>query len=190
MNPNDRLMCCLMSIRGDYTPDIFETRVKFFEWRSWFEPKFTGRVYVYESGTDSQHKVVGFFDTAKVIRIYPNKKLAPSVYKLAEQLPVDVADELLEAPFDMAPDEKLFAIPILKPKRFLHPVSLRDFSNFYRTSPYFDKPPRSWQMFARPKSVCELENMPPMADLAKPSTNKTPTEMQLDMFNKGGHSDP
>lgn len=91
----------LISIRSDYTWQIFDTFEKKFEYRTLWPKNYTGgRIFIYESGTRGLRKVIGFFEGGVPI---------PETNEYGDYL----------------------AIPIKRPRKFKKPMTLEEFGKTF-----------------------------------------------------------
>lgn len=127
----------LLPIRKEYCDQIFKDQRKFFEFRRHFDQTFKGRIFVYESGKDGCHKVIGFFDTERIGYVVPGKEVTEDFDRLLDAIPEDKVDEVLHC------GERLYCIPIVKPQRFTKPRSLQEWSQIYKVDKMWTMPPRS-----------------------------------------------
>lgn len=127
----------LLPIRKEYCDQIFKDQRKFFEFRRHFDQNFKGRIFVYESGKDGCHKVIGFFDTERIGYVVPGKEVTEDFDRLLDAIPEEKVEEFLNC------GERLYCIPIIKPRRFEKAMSLEDWSMYYAVDKMWKQPPQS-----------------------------------------------
>src|SRR5574344_268616 len=130
----------LMSIRREWWDEIAAGR-KVLEFRSRFPADYRGKVYVYESGKDSRHAVVGSFFVDYVI--YADKASASRTddWDILDRLNDDQLNDFFERKYHST--GRLYAIHVTDVVADGAPMSLEDFGAM------LDKPviraPQSWQ---------------------------------------------
>ena len=130
----------LMSIRAEVCKTIFENWTKRLEYRTRFNKDFKGRIYVYESGKDGTHKVIGFFDAGHIVRDSADDGISEEDEKFLDTLDKDTL-EFYES--IVADKDVLYAIEIKNPCRYIEPIALRDFAKAKGCS--IQCAPQSWQ---------------------------------------------
>lgn len=135
----------VLSLRAKWCPELFSGR-KRIEYRKFFPADFSGRIYVYECGPDSRHRIIGLFDTANIARWNPeyldNDDRMQDLVKCFEY--AGAPDSELE---DMCVNEDvtLVCIPVKEPRLLKVPLTLKEWSALHKASPVVDFPPMSWQ---------------------------------------------
>ena len=130
----------VLSLRAKWCPEIFSGR-KRIEYRKFFPENFSGKVYIYECGPGSRHKIIGVFRTDRITRWIPEgdtKKIAETfAYAHA---PVEELADLIENE-----ENPLTCIPVKAPRLLTNPLTLKEWSRKYGAEPAVDFPPMSWQ---------------------------------------------
>ena len=131
----------LMSIRAEICTTIFRRWTKRLEYRTRFNKDFKGVIYVYESGADGSHKVVGSFEAGHIVRDSANDGISKD-----DEAFLDTLDKRTQAQYESIVAEKdvLYAIEIKNVKRFTRPFTLREFAEFFATQKV-ERAPQSWQ---------------------------------------------
>lgn len=127
----------LLPIRKEWCDKIFHDQRKFFEYRTKFDPTFEGRIFVYESGKDGCHKVIGFFNTHTITKVVPGKLVDEPLDNLMDSLPDATVQETLSLGVEC------YAIPILAPATYDKPMTLEEFSRLYDLDKIWIQPPQS-----------------------------------------------
>ena len=131
----------VLSLRAKWCPEIFSGR-KRIEYRKFFPEWFSGKIYVYECGPGSRHKIIGVFRTDRVARWNPQSgetdKVADAFAYAHAPLP-ELEDLIANE------DNPLTCIPVMAPRLLTRPLTLKEFSERYKASPIIDFPPMSWQ---------------------------------------------
>ena len=149
-----------MSIRADICKTIFKRWTKRLEYRSRFNKDFKGVVFVYESGADGTHKVIGSFTAGHIVCDRADEDLSEADEKFLQSL-----DEQTRAQYHRIVDDTavMYAIEITEVKRFTRPLSLREFSEFFGTSKNVERAPQSWQY-----AFLKNEDLEPLYTSVKP----------------------
>lgn len=136
----------LLSLRAEHVPAVLNGTKKA-EYRKSFPQSFEGKVFVYECGPKSRHKVVGLFETRGCARMHPDLMASASqrerVLDACEisGMPQAEFEELLE----MSPDEPAVTIvPVLGPRHMV-PLTLDQFTDIFQARPECRKAPLSWK---------------------------------------------
>lgn len=127
----------LLPIKKKWCDQIFNDQRKFFEFRKHFDKDFKGRCFVYESGNDGCHKVIGYFYTERIGYVRPGKELDEDFDLILDSVPEEKVDEVLNL------GEPLYCIPIIQPVRFIRPLMLKEWSLLYRIDKVWTRPPQS-----------------------------------------------
>lgn len=127
----------ILPIKKQWCEQIFNDQRKYFEFRRHFDQSFKGRCFIYESGKDGCHKVIGFFDTERIAFVEPGKLVPEDFDRLLDSIPEEKVEEVLTI------GETCYCIPILHPMRFTRPMTLSEFSEIYRLEKKFTAPPQS-----------------------------------------------
>lgn len=145
-NPKRFEKAVLLSLRAEHVPAVLNGTKKA-EYRKSFPQSFEGKVFVYECGPKSRHKVVGIFETRGCARMHPDLMASASqrerVLDACEiaGMPQAEFDELLE----MSPDEPAVTIvPVLNPRHTV-PLTLDQFTDVFQARPECRKAPLSWK---------------------------------------------
>lgn len=132
--------CILMSMRRDWWLEI-AAGSKVIEYRARFNPDYRGKVYVYESGKDSRHAVVGSFRVNYVIYADKEKASTPDEWEIIDRLNSDQLNDFFSRKYHA--EGSLYAIHVTDVVAYGAPMSLEDFGEL------LDKPviraPQSWQ---------------------------------------------
>ena len=132
--------CILMSIRKEWWQEIAAGR-KVLEFRSRFPADYRGKVYVYESGKDSRHAVVGSFRVDYVIYADKAKASSHEDWEIIDRLNSDQLNDFFSRKYHA--EGSLYAIHVTDVVADGAPMSLEDFGSL------LDKPviraPQSWQ---------------------------------------------
>lgn len=126
-----------LPIKKQYCDQIFTKQTKFFEFRKHFDASFKGYCFVYESGTDGRHKVIGYFYTERIAKVEPGVLIPQDFDDLLDSLPDEKVEEVLTY------GEPIYCIPIIHPIRFKVPLEIRKFCLLANTNEVFEKPPQS-----------------------------------------------
>lgn len=131
----------VLSLRAKWCPEIFSGR-KRIEYRKFFPEWFSGKVYVYECGPDSRHKIIGVFRTDRVARWNPQSGETDKVADAFAyaKAPISELEDLIANE-----DNPLTCIPVMKPRLLTRPLTLKEFSERYMASPKIESAPMSWQ---------------------------------------------
>lgn len=132
--------CILMSIRKELWQEIAAGR-KVLEFRSRFPANYRGKVYVYESGKDSRHAVVGSFCVGHVIYADKSRASRQDDWDVLNRLNSDQLNDFFSRKYHA--EGSLYAIHVTDVVADGAPMSLEDLSEL------LDKPviraPQSWQ---------------------------------------------
>ena len=120
----------LMSIRAEICKTIFHRWTKRLEYRTRFNKDFKGTIYVYESGADGSHKVIGAFDAGHIVRDSANDGISEDDEKF-----LDTLDKKTLEQYDMIVTvrELVYAIEIKNVRRFTRPMTIEDFCKAHAT---------------------------------------------------------
>ena len=131
----------LMSIRAEICKTIFHRWTKRLEYRTRFNKDFKGKIFVYESGADGSHKVIGAFDAGYIVRDSADEGISEQDEKFLETLDKKTLEQYEKI---VADKDVLYAIEIKNVRRYREPLTLREFciSNANQT---VTRPPQSWQ---------------------------------------------
>lgn len=145
-NPKRFEKAVLLSLRAEHVPAVLNGTKKA-EYRKSFPQSFEGKVFVYECGPKSRHKVVGLFETRSCARMHPDLMRSAAqrerVLDACELsgMPQAEFEELLE----MSPDEPAVTIiPVLDPRHTV-PLTLDQFTDIFQARPECRKAPLSWK---------------------------------------------
>lgn len=145
----------LLPIKKQWCDQIFQDQRKFFEFRRHFDQSFKGRCFIYESGKEGCHKVIGFFDTERIAFVEPGKLVPEDFDRLLDSIPEEKVEEVLDY------GEPIYCIPILHPMRFTRPRTLAEFSDIYRLEKKYTAPPQSRARICYdPLVECWIEPVP------------------------------
>ena len=132
--------CILMTIRRGWWSEIAAGR-KVLEFRSRFPADYRGKVYVYESGKDSRHAVVGSFRVDYVIVADKASASRTEDWDILAGLDDDQLNDFFERKYHST--GRLYAIHLTDVVADGAPMSLDDFGAL------LDRPviraPQSWQ---------------------------------------------
>lgn len=133
--------CILMSVRKEWWQEIAAGR-KVLEYRSRFPADYRGKVYVFESGKDSRHAVVGSFRVDYVIDATLKERASrPEDWEILDQLNSDQLNDFFERKYHA--EGSLYAIHVTEVIADGAQMRLEEFSSL------LDKPviraPQSWQ---------------------------------------------
>lgn len=132
--------CILMTIRRGWWSEIAAGR-KVLEFRSRFPADYRGKVYVYESGKDSRHAVVGSFRVDYVIVADKASASRTEDWDILAGLNGDQLNDFFERKYHST--GRLYAIHLTDVVADGAPMSLDDFGEL------LDRPviraPQSWQ---------------------------------------------
>ena len=158
-NSQQKERVIVLSLRARWCPELF-SGTKRIEYRKFFPLDFEGKVFVYECGPNSRHKIIGFFRTRNIARFNPedldNEKM---VERLVECFETSGApDSELE---DMLSNEEtsLACIPVLEPTLFKFPCTLHEFTRHYGAIPRIEHPPMSSMATFIIKDVADFETI-------------------------------
>lgn len=130
----------LMSIRREWWLEIAAGR-KVIEYRTRFPVDYRGKVYVYESGKDSRHAVVGSFRVDCVIVANKENASRDEDWEILDRLNSDQLNDFFSRKYHA--EGCLYAIHVTDVVAYGAPMSLEDFGA------RLDKPviraPQSWQ---------------------------------------------
>lgn len=132
-------MPILMSIRKIHVDDI-RNGAKRIEFRKKFTANYIGSVFVYESGADGRHEIVGTFRTEGAKIFIPGKQSLDDMcdcFGLTDYTTFDVKVLARQK-------EPIWCIPIIDWKEIKH-QTLQEFSKNYSLSTSITRPPMSWQ---------------------------------------------
>lgn len=132
--------CILMSIRKEWWKDIAAGR-KVLEFRSRFPADYRGKVYVYESGKDSRHAVVGSFRVDYVIVADKARASRTEDWDILDRLNDDQLNDFFERKYHST--GRLYAIHLTDVVADGAPMSLDDFGALL-DRPVI-QPPQSWK---------------------------------------------
>ena len=149
--------CILMSIRKEWWQEISTGR-KVLEFRTRFPADYRGKVYVYESGKDSRHAVVGSFRVDYVIDADKAKASSHEDWDIIDRLNSDQLNDFFSRKYHA--EGSLYAIHVTDVVADDAPMSLEDLSAM------LDKPviraPQSWQYI----NIKQGDNMAYMVQLS------------------------
>lgn len=132
--------CILMSIRKEWWKEIAAGR-KVLEFRTRFPSDYRGKVYVYESGKDSRHAVVGSFRVDYVIDADKEGASRHEDWEILDRLNSDQLNDYFNRKYHA--EGRLYAIHVTDVIADGVPMSLKEFSALC------DNPvirvPQSWQ---------------------------------------------
>lgn len=147
---------CLMSLRTENVGPMFDDRTKQYEFRTWFPWNFKGRIFVYESGPNSKHKVVGFFDTRQVFTLEYGKPWPKGFQPYVDKTCPQSLMELNDVSESLQPGKRICVIPVFAPRRMICEKTLAEFNRAYgvKFAQGYDnprdrdltRPPMSWRL--------------------------------------------
>lgn len=134
----------LMSIRSEICKTIFERWTKRLEYRTRFNKDFKGSIFVYESGKDGMHKVIGAFDAGYIVRDSADDGISEQDENFLATLDKKTLEQYDKIVVDK---DVLYAIEIKNVRRFDTPMTLEQFSEYMNVQRKVQRAPQSWQYF-------------------------------------------
>lgn len=131
----------LMSIRAEICKTIFHRWTKRLEYRTSFNKDFKGSIFVYESGADGSHKVIGAFDAGYIVRDSADDGISEQDENFLETLDKKTLEQYVKIVVDK---NVLYAIEIKNVRRFPCPMTIEDFCKAHATQKV-TRAPQSWQ---------------------------------------------
>lgn len=138
---NNNMKAVLMSIRAEICKTIFHRWTKRLEYRTRFNKDFKGSIFVYESGADGSHKVIGAFDAGYIVRDSADDGISEQDEKFLDTLDKKTLEQYEKI---VADKNVLYAIEIKNVRRFTRPMTIDDFCKAHATQKV-TRAPQSWQ---------------------------------------------